>query len=73
MGELAALLSQIGPGPIANKTGLTGAYDFDLTWNESAGPSLFTAMQEQLGLKLEAQKVPVPFFVFESAQRPGEN
>jgi uncharacterized protein (TIGR03435 family) len=71
--ELAAFLSQIGPGPIADKTGLDGVYDFDLTWDESAGPSLFTALQEQLGLKLEAQKVPVPFFVFESAQRPGEN
>lgn len=71
--ELAALLSQIAPGPIADKTGLDGVYDIDLTWDESAGPSLFTALQEQLGLKLEAQKVPVPYFIFESAQRPGEN
>lgn len=71
--ELAALLSQIGPEPIADKTGLDGVYDFDLMWDESAGPSLFTALQEQLGLKLEAQKAPVSFFIFDSAQKPGEN
>jgi uncharacterized protein (TIGR03435 family) len=73
MAQLAALLSQIGPGPISDNTGLTGAYDFELMWDESSGPSLFTALQEQLGLKLEPQKVPVSFFVFDSAQRPGEN
>lgn len=73
MPQLAALLSQIRPGPMIDKTGLTGAYDFDLTWHESSGPSLFTALQEQLGLKLEPQKVPVSFFLFDSAQMPGEN
>jgi uncharacterized protein (TIGR03435 family) len=73
MPQLAALLSQIGPGPMIDKTGLTGAYDFDLMWDESSGPSLFTALQEQLGLKLEPQKVPVSFFLFDSAQMPGEN
>ena len=73
MPQLAALLSQIGPGPMVDKTGLTGAYDFDLMWDESSGPSLFTALQEQLGLKLEPQKVPVSFFLFDSAQMPGEN
>jgi uncharacterized protein (TIGR03435 family) len=73
MPQLAALLSQIGPGPMADKTGLTGEYDFDLTWDESSGPSLFTALQEQLGLKLEPRKVPVMFFVFDSAERPGDN
>ncbi len=73
MPQLAALLSQIGPGPMVDKTGSTGVYDFELMWDESSGPSLFTALQEQLGLKLEAQKVPVSFFMFDSAQRPGEN
>ena len=73
MPQLAALLSAIGPGPMVDKTGLTGAYDFDLMWDESSGPSLFTALQEQLGLKLEPQKVPISFFMFDSAQRPGEN
>jgi uncharacterized protein (TIGR03435 family) len=73
MPQLAAMLSQLGPGPMVDKTGLTGTYDFELMWDESSGPSLSTALQEQLGLELEAQKVPVPFFMFASAQRPGEN
>jgi uncharacterized protein (TIGR03435 family) len=70
---LTNLLSQIGPGPIVDQTGLTGVYDFKLAWDDKAGPSLFTALQEQLGLRLEAQKVPVSFFVIESAQRPAAN
>jgi uncharacterized protein (TIGR03435 family) len=73
MPMLANLLSQIGPGPVIDKTGLQGPYDFKLSWDESAGPSLFTALQEQLGLRLESQKVPVSQFVIESAQKPTEN
>jgi len=38
-----------------------------------AGPSLFTAMQEQLGLKLEAEKRPGEVLVIDSVQRPSEN
>jgi uncharacterized protein (TIGR03435 family) len=63
IGMLAHLLSQIGPG----------AWDFQLSWDENAGPTLFTALQEQLGLKLEPRKVPVAYFVIDSAQRPGDN
>jgi uncharacterized protein (TIGR03435 family) len=73
MQMLADLLSQIGPGPVKDQTGLTGVYDFKLSWDEANGPSLFTALQEQLGLRLEPQKVPVSNFVFESAERPKEN
>jgi len=73
MPELANLLSRIGPGPVIDKTGLAGAYDFKLSWDETSGPSLFTALPQQLGLRLEPQKVPVSFFVIESAQRPKEN
>lgn len=73
MPMLANLLSQIGPGPVIDKTGLPGVYDFKLSWDESAGPSLSTALQEQLGLRFESQKVPVSFFVIDSAQRPNEN
>ena len=59
---------------IVDKTGLTGVYDADLTWNESEeGPSLFTAIQEQLGLKLEAQRGPVDVLVIDSAARPTED
>jgi uncharacterized protein (TIGR03435 family) len=70
---LADLLTQMGRGPAIDKTGLTGEYDFKLCWNDAEGPSLFSALQEQLGLKFEPQKVPVSFFVVDSAQKPTEN
>jgi uncharacterized protein (TIGR03435 family) len=70
---LANLLTQMGRGPAVDKTGLTGEYDFKLCWNDTDGPSLFSALQEQLGLKFEAQRVPVSFLIIDSAQRPTEN
>jgi uncharacterized protein (TIGR03435 family) len=73
MQMLANLLSQRGEGPVVDKTGLQGTYNFKLWWDDRAAPSLFTALTEQLGLRLEAQKVPVSFFVIESAQRPTPN
>ena len=54
-----------------DKTGLTGVYDAELVWNDSEeGPSLFTAIQEQLGLKLEAQRGPVDVLVIGHVERP---
>lgn len=70
---LATILTQMALGPAIDKTGLTGEYDFKLCWDDTNGPSLFSALQEQLGLKFEAQKVPVSFFIVESAQKPSEN
>jgi uncharacterized protein (TIGR03435 family) len=71
--SLAQMLTTFGPGPVADQTGLQGLYDIKLAWDETNGPSLFTAVQEQLGLRLESRKVPVSFFVIESAQKPSEN
>jgi uncharacterized protein (TIGR03435 family) len=73
---------------VVDKTGLTGRYDFTLTWtpDDSAaatggsaasgatqGPSLFTAVQEQLGLKLEPVKAPVDVVVIDHLEKPAEN
>ncbi len=72
MEMLASFLSNRATGPVKDETGLTGFYDFKLTWNDTEGPSLFSALQ-QIGLRLESRKLPVSYFVFESAERPGDN
>ncbi len=68
--------------PVIDKTGLTGKYDFELQWTAREGaetgpkanwPSLFTAVREQLGLKLEQGKGPVPFLVVDHAEMPSGN
>jgi len=74
MPMLANLLSQIGRhGPVIDNTGLTGFYDFTLSWDEDAGPELSTAVQEQLGLRFTSQKIPVTSFIVDSAQKPTAN
>ena len=64
---------------VIDQTGLTGIYDVDLMWavepnsGVAAGndvPSIFTAVQEQLGLKLEPTRAPVDVLVIESAEHP---
>ena len=70
--------------PVVDQTGLTGTYDIKLTYmkntkaNLSSGPdagdiSVFSAVQEQLGLKLEAKTAPVDFVVVDKAARPTAN
>jgi len=67
-------LAPIAGRSIVDKTGLTGVYDAELTWNDSEeGPSLFTAIQEQLGLKLDAQRGPVEVLVIDSVEHPTED
>lgn len=62
---------------IIDKTDLTGKYDFELSWaanNEpDAGPSIFSALQDQLGLKLDPAKAPVDVVVIDHIERPSEN
>lgn len=72
MPMLADLLTMFGQ-PVNDKTALAGAYDFKLTWNDNDGPTLATALTEQLGLKFEAQKVPVSYLIVDSAKKPTEN
>jgi bla regulator protein blaR1 len=78
---------EIGNQLILDKTGLKGEYDFTLHWlpegesprdlslspPEESWPSLFTALQEQLGLKLESTKGPVDVIVIDSVEMPSEN
>jgi uncharacterized protein (TIGR03435 family) len=75
--------------PVVDQTGLTGRYDFDLEWApdesqfggqlrratnpDESRPSLFAAMQEQLGLKMQTAKGPVSAIVVDRAERPSEN
>jgi uncharacterized protein (TIGR03435 family) len=67
---------------VVDQTGLSGRYDFQLAWtfdetraptDGSAAPSLFTAVQEQLGLKLEPVKAAADVLVIDKVERPGAN
>jgi len=77
--DLAQLLSRQLGTPVVNKTGLNGRYEFNLHWSDGKGssgasePSLSTAVQEQLGLKLEPQKGPTQVMVIDHIEEPGEN
>jgi len=81
MSALALMLMIYTDRPIVDQTGLHGRYDFQLQWTRdeaaatapNAPPGLFTAMQEQLGLKLEAAKAPADVLVIDKVERPGAN
>jgi uncharacterized protein (TIGR03435 family) len=79
MDQLAARLSRSIGEPVVNQTGITGIYDFTVQWTEeerfrlpgaSASPSIFTALSEQLGLRLRSQRVPMDTLVIESVEHP---
>ena len=77
---LAGELSSQLESPIADRTRLTALYDFTLKWtpdvaaDDSSGPSIFTAIREQLGLRLDAVKnVPVDILVIDAVEKPTEN
>lgn len=82
--SMARLAEQIAGNEnrkVVDKTGLTGSYDFALSYLQDRGadapnqdgPSLFAAVQEQLGLRVESQKGLVEMLVVEHADRPSPN
>lgn len=96
--ELATVaLSRLAGRPVVDQTGLTGAFEWTLTWTpdnlpqrapgtppdqpltvngvsvDPNGPSLFTAVQEQLGLTLESTRAPVDVVVVDHVERPSED
>ena len=84
MSQLAPALSPIISRFTVDKTGLTGAFDLDMTWtpeqaaspgatSDATGPSIFTALQEQLGLKLVPEKGPVEVAVITHLEPPAGN
>ena len=80
MRAIAGALSSMVEAPVIDQTGLTGTYNYTLQfgrdWSDhdpDSWPSIFTAVQEQLGLKLEAAHESVPNLVIDHITKPTEN
>jgi uncharacterized protein (TIGR03435 family) len=89
VGEFAAVLQRAAMNrPVIDQTGITGRYDFDLEWlpddsqfgdlglkpnPDAPKPDLFAAVQQQLGLRLEATKGLVDVLVVDRVEKPSEN
>jgi uncharacterized protein (TIGR03435 family) len=84
--QLATLLSTMVDRTVVDRTGLSGAYDFELNWTPDRtprrldaapsspdNPSIFTALREQLGLKLESAKTPTEVLIIDHVERPTPN
>jgi uncharacterized protein (TIGR03435 family) len=78
--RLARMMSQFVDRPVVDRTGLSGPFDFDLRFSEQAtrlqgsppddSVSLFTALQEQLGLELQSTRGPIEVVVIDSMEQP---
>jgi bla regulator protein BlaR1 len=82
MAQLAMQFSKVNQvdRPVIDKTGLTGTYDYKLQWGDdlavsadSGVVSVYTAFQQQLGLKLEPSRTAVQVLVVDRAEKPTEN
>jgi uncharacterized protein (TIGR03435 family) len=87
MANLANVVAGILQGHVADMTGLDGKYDMKLEWSQDEGkpggdteksadlrPSIFTALQDTLGLRLETRKIPVETLIVDHVERtPTEN
>ena len=76
MSTVAQALGGAAGRPVLDRTGLTARYDISVDWASSPDVdsiSVFTAVQEQLGLKLESTTAPLDVVVIERVERPTEN
>jgi uncharacterized protein (TIGR03435 family) len=81
LAALPGLLNNEAGRTVVDKTGLTGKYDFTLQYvpaaqaatDTSGGSSIFTALEEQLGLKLEPGKAALDVLVIDSVEKPADN
>lgn len=85
MQDLASFLSFISAigRPVVDKTGLNGRYSFELAWTpevaqsteqlDTSDPGILTALQEELGLKLDSTKGPLDTLVIDQVEMPSEN
>jgi uncharacterized protein (TIGR03435 family) len=89
MPSLASALGQFVGRSVSDGTQLTGLFDYQLQWTPDTipqtppdapplnidpnGPSMFTALQEQLGLKLESTRGPVGVVVIDAVAHPNED
>jgi uncharacterized protein (TIGR03435 family) len=82
MSILTLLLSRFTGKPVVDMTGLTGYYEIHLEWtpeplaptgatpvSEQSGPSVYSAVQDQLGLKLESRKGPLDILIVDHAEK----
>jgi uncharacterized protein (TIGR03435 family) len=88
LSDFATVLARRVARPVIDRTGLDGLFDLELRWTADArssapltqaptatddGISLFTALQEQLGLRLQSERVDADFFVVERVERPTDD
>ncbi len=74
MDRFAQVLSRQMDFPVANETGIEGVFDLEIEWtNADTGPSIFTAIREQPGLRLTSRKTPVDVLIIDHVEKPTEN
>jgi uncharacterized protein (TIGR03435 family) len=71
--QLLGYLEPQADRPLTDRSGLSGFYDFEIEYSHPGGPALTTALQSQLGLKLEAATAPFDMVVIEHAEKPSAN
>lgn len=79
LADFASVLADAVGRPVVDRAGIQGGFDIKLTWvpdnssPEIVGPTLYSAIQEQLGLKLVAAHLPIPILIIERVEKPSEN